>query len=93
MSEKKEQPQIEKTETRSYKYLNDESNVAFEFEIDVSKPEIALAEIADFKELMSKAIKDLTILSKEVAKDIEPPKKKGEEQQELESEPIITASK
>lgn len=78
MAEKKEEKkiEIEKFEKREFRYQND---VTFEFDIDVSKPETALAEIADFIDLMKVATKDLETLKVEFAKQIEKPAEKKPE--------------
>ena len=93
--------QTDRNETRRFRYSNNENDVSFEFEIDVSIPETALAEIADFKELMTQSINDLTELSKEFAKKIDKPAKeqKPEEKKsikktksnEIEETPLVTA--
>lgn len=69
--EEEKKAELECQEKRSYRFQND---VTFEFDIDVSKPETALAEIADFKELMIEATKKLDTLQKEFATKIEKPK-------------------
>ena len=66
--EKKEKEQIELFEKRNYRFSND---VTFEFDIDVSEPEKALVEIADFKELMIEAVKKLDTLKEEFVAKIE----------------------
>lgn len=69
---------IECFEKRNYRFQND---VTFEFDIDVSNPETALAEIADFKALMVEATNKLDTLQKEFAAKLEP-KEKGKEGKE-----------
>jgi len=86
MSEKKQEEKLENVEckkTRSFSYSEKESEVGFEFEIDVSNPEIALAEISDFMDLMAQSFKDLKELQKEFAGKIE---KKEEPKKELKGE-------
>jgi len=72
MAEEKqeEKTQIETLETRKFQYSN---NVNFEFDIEVSKPELAVAEITDFMELMKRAITDLEKLRETYIKKIEKP--------------------
>ncbi len=76
MSENKEtkKVEIEKFEKRTFRYAND---VTFEFDIDVSNPETALAEITDFIELMTVATKELQKLKVEFAKQIDKPEEKS----------------
>ena len=98
----KEKPQlenVERSETRKFSYSNEVSNLNFEFEIDVSSPERALAEISDFRDLMAQSFNDLELLGKEFASSIEKPKKEEIKKEEkssgkkIEDVPIVTASK
>ena len=73
MAEEKEKKKVEVFETRQFKYANE---VEFEFSVDVSKPELAVAEITDFLELVTLAVKDLGKLREEFVKMIEKPKAK-----------------
>ena len=76
--EKKEEKTVPvRSETRSFKYSNE---VVFEFDIDVSEPELAIAEITDFISLMEMGIKDLTELRATFAKKIEKPEQKKKEE-------------
>ncbi len=70
MEEEKKEKKIETLETRKFQYSN---NVNFEFDIEVSKPELAVAEITDFMELMKRAITDLEKLREGYVKKIEKP--------------------
>lgn len=70
---KEKKVEITRNETRTFKYCND---VCFEFEMTVSNPETALAEIADFLALMEVASTELKELKKEFAAKIEKPKEK-----------------
>jgi len=75
MNEEKQQiEEVECKETRHFHYSREE--LSFEFNIDVSNPEIALAEISDFKDLMAQSFNDLENLRKEFASKIEKPKEK-----------------
>lgn len=76
MAEQQAEPkkEIERYEKRNFKYINE---VEFEFDIDVSNPDNALVEIADFIELMSKATEDLRELQKTFASKIEKPVKEN----------------
>ena len=91
IEEKKQIDGIDLKETRQFNYSKDESDVKFEFEIDVSNPEIALAEISDFMDLMAQAFQDLTVLQKEFSNKIEKPKEEKEKEENLpgEKKPII----
>lgn len=68
---KKEDKVVERRETRTFRYT---SEVTFEFDVDVSKPETAVAEITDFIELMKSATSDLEAVRKEFAAKLEKPK-------------------
>jgi hypothetical protein len=68
MSKEKETNEIEKYETRRFRYSN---QVTFEFDLDVSDPESAVAEITDFIELMKLATNDLEALRKDFATKVE----------------------
>jgi hypothetical protein len=72
MSEQEQEPvkEIERFERRNYKYSNE---VTFEFDIDVSDPDTAIIEIADFIGLMAKATEDLRALQKTFTSRIEKP--------------------
>ena len=70
---KDEQKEIEKFETRKFRYSNE---VTFEFDVEVSNPEAAVTEITDFIDLMKLAIKDLTELREGFVKKVENPKEK-----------------
>ena len=92
MSEEKQQiEEVDCKETRRFCYSREE--LSFDFEIDVSDPEIALAEISDFKDLMAQSFHDLEILGKEFASKIEKPKeKKQTEDKKIKKEiPLATA--
>lgn len=84
--EKKEETknEIERFETRKFRYSNE---VTFEFELEVSNAEAAVAEITDFIDLMARATKDLTELRDHFQKQIEPKEK------EKPKENVKTASK
>lgn len=72
--EKKEEKksEVERFETRKFRYSNE---VTFEFELEVSEPEAAVAEITDFIDLMARATKDLVTLRDNFQKKIEPKEK------------------
>ena len=79
MSEEKQQiEEVERKEIRRFCYSKDENDLNFDFEIDVSNPELALAEISDFKDLMAQAFHDLDVLSKKFASKIGPKKEQTE---------------
>lgn len=68
----KEEKTINREETRTFKYSN---AVTFEFEVEVSEPNAAIAEITDFMELLEKAKSDLTKLRDTFQKQIGPKEK------------------
>lgn len=75
MSEEKQQiKEVDCKEVRRFCYSKDENDLNFDFEIDVSDPELALAEISDFKDLMARASNDLDILSEKIALKVGPKK-------------------
>ena len=69
--EKEKETPIIYNEKRTLNFQND---VVFEFELDVSTPEAAVTEIADFIALMEEAKTKLTALQKEFAGKFEKPK-------------------
>lgn len=74
--EVEEKKQIEKLETRKFRYTND---VTFEFDLEVSDPALAIAEITDFVDLMARAEKDLVALRDQFQKQLEPKEEKKKE--------------
>ena len=73
MNEEKQQiEEVDCKETRRFCYSREE--LSFDFEIDVSDPELALAEISDFKDLMAQAFHDLDVLSEKIALKVGPKK-------------------
>ncbi len=94
-NEKQEEKKLENVEckkTRSFHYSNKENEVGFEFEIDVSNPEIALAEISDFMDLMAQSFQDLKELQNEFAVKIEKKEEPKKEQKKETNSGIQTAS-
>lgn len=89
MAEEKKEIAIEKFETRKFRYSND---VTFEFDLEVSNPETALAEITDFIELMKVATTDLQTLRESFAKEIEKPEEKKVEGTG-DGKPVVVGSK
>ena len=84
LKEEKQLEGINTKETRQFNYSKDESEVKFEFDVDVSNPEIAIAEISDFMDLMAQAFNDLTVLQKEFSSKIEKPKEEKEKKEKKE---------
>ena len=75
MPEEKQQiKEIDYKEIRHFYYSKDENDLSFDFEIDVSNPELALVEISDFKDLMAQAFNDLDVLSEKIALKVGPKK-------------------
>lgn len=75
---------IMRTEKRTFRYSND---VVFEFDLDVSEPESAVAEITDFLHLMKIATKDLEEIRGDFAgkmKEQKEEEKKDEEKKDAE---------
>lgn len=70
----KEEKNATKTEIRKFTYASSESGVGFDFELDVTDEEVALAEIADFIELLDVVKEDLKSLRSQFARVIEKPK-------------------
>lgn len=70
-----EKKEINKWESRKFRYTND---VTFEFDIEVSEPALAIAEITDFIDLMARATKDLVTLRDQFQKQLEPKEDKKE---------------
>jgi hypothetical protein len=68
--EEKKDVEISRTEKRTFAYVG-ESEVNFNFEIDVSTPDVAVTEIADFIALLDKAKSDMVLLQGEFAKKLE----------------------
>lgn len=62
--------QITKNETRTFEYTKGDDN-GFKFEVDVSDPSMAIAEITDFIDLMERAMADLAKLKETFTKQIE----------------------
>ena len=80
MTEEKQQiKEIDYKEIRHFYYSKDENDLSFDFEIDVSNPELALAEISDFRDLMAQAFHDLDTLSKKIASKIGQKKEQKED--------------
>ena len=82
VQEQKEVKQVKREETRNFVYSKEDSTIEFGFDIDVSNPKVALVEIADFKELLSRAGEDLAKLSKVFSDKLEKEEKPEEQKSE-----------
>lgn len=81
--ETKKEEEVLRREIRQFRYS---SEVSFEFEVDVSNPEGAIAEITDFMGLLMQAHKELEDLRGEFSSKLDKEKKETSKKKEKSKE-------